>query len=94
MGEYRRRTCTRPNSYTVVNALLSTADSETIFMKEAIGVEDSEKWQKAIKDKAESFDIHDTWGLAFVSDGQKILSSRFVFMLKRKMNKDGNVAEL
>ena len=72
-------------------ALASGTEGEPMSLKEALGGEEASKWHAAVQAKLEQIEKLDTWGIVEVPVDTNIVSSKFVFRLKR--DEHGNVTK-
>ena len=77
------RTISTPDRYSPsLHYLLLTDEGEPESFDEALQVEDSIKWEKAMDDKMRSLEKNDTWVLTELPAGKRALLNKWVFRIK------------
>ena len=69
--------------------VLSTINDEPRYVKEAVSSEECQLWKNAMVEQMEALDKKEAWDLVELSDGRKLVGSKWVFM--EKLNATGKV---
>ena len=67
-----------------MNHILLTDQGEAEFYEEARRAEESSKWELAMKDEMNSLTSNQTWELAELPVGKKVLHNKWVFRIKEE----------
>ena len=69
--------------------VLSTINNEPRYVKVAVSYEECKLWKNAMVEEMEALDKNEAWDLVELSDGRKLVGSKWVF--KKKLNAAGKV---